>query len=104
MDPEQRFAQLEDRIEELLEMVEDNNRRLRSINRSLRWSFWGRLIIWVIVLALPFIVLGPLLKTLVPGLPGSGSNGVVGLPSAQQLQSLLNAYKAGSGTASSTPQ
>lgn len=99
MDTEQRMAQLEQKIEELAETVEDNNKLLRSIHRSMRWGFWGRLLVWIIVLALPFIVLGPFLQAIVPGLSGSEKN-LFGLPSADQVQGLLNAYKAGSSTSS----
>lgn len=98
MDPEQRIAQLEGRMEDLLEAVEDNNKLLRSMHRSMRWSFWGRLLIWIIVLALPFIVLGPFLKAVVPGLSGSQGESLFGLPSASQIQTLLNEYKSGTSS------
>lgn len=103
MELEQRMAQLEGRIEELLETVEDNNRLLRSIQRSMRWGFWGRLLVWIIVLALPFIVLGPFLKAVVPGLSGTEKNSLFGLPSTDQVEGLLNAYRSGSSTSSGTP-
>lgn len=101
MDSEQRIAQIEHQIEELLETAEDNNRLLRSIQRSMRWGFWGRLLVWIIVLALPFIVLGPFLQAVVPGLSGNEGKNLFGLPSTDQVQGLLNAYKSGS-TSSST--
>lgn len=102
MEPEQRIAQLEGRIEELLETVEDNNRLLRSIQRSMRWGFWGRLLVWIIVLALPFIVLGPFLQAVVPNISGNEEKNLFGLPSGDQVQGLLKAYKSGSSTSSST--
>lgn len=84
-------------MEELLELAEENNQMLQGIRRSLRWSFWGRLLVWIIVLALPFIVLGPLLNAVVPGFSGP-EKGVFGLPSSDQVRALLDAYKAGSST------
>lgn len=103
MDSEQRIAQLEHQMEELLETAEDNNRLLRSIQRSMRWGFWGRLLVWIIVLALPFIVLGPFLQAVVPNISGNEEKNLFGLPSADQVQGLLNAYKSASSTSSGTP-
>ena len=97
MDSEQRIAQLEVKFEELLEIAEENNEMLRYLKRTTRWSFWGRLLIWIIVLVLPFLLLGPLLKALVPGISGQ-STSLFGLPSQDQVKSLLNAYKQGTGT------
>jgi len=100
MDLEQRIAQLETKLEDLSETAEENNELLRSIRTTLRWSFWGRLLIWVIVLALPFIVLGPLLRAVVPGISGTESKSVFGLPSSQEVRALMDAYKSGGGTSS----
>lgn len=93
MDPEQRMAKLEERLDLLTESVEENNRLLASMARTLRWSFWGRLIIWVIVLALPFIVLGPFLKTIVPGLSSTKDSSMFGLPSGDQVKALLDSSR-----------
>lgn len=102
MDTDQRIGKLEERLEELLEISEENNSILRSMERTARWSFWGKLLIWIIVLVLPFIVLGPFLKALIPGIPTSGSGGLFGLPSSEQVKELLNAYSSGSHASSST--
>lgn len=92
MDDDQRLAQLEHKVEELLEIVEENNKILHSMERTARWSFWGKLLIWIIVLVLPFIVLGPFLKALIPSIPSNGNGGLFGLPSQGQVKALLNAY------------
>lgn len=101
MDPEQRIAKLEQRVEDLMEIAEENNHLLHSMRTTLRWSFWGRLLIWIIVLALPFLFLGHILKAVVPGLPSGQDKSLFGLPSTNQVKALLDAYKSGSGTPSS---
>lgn len=103
METDQRIGQLEDKLNELLEVAEENNEILRSMQRTARWSFWGRLLIWIIVLVLPFIFLGPFLKALIPGIPSTDSgHSLFGFPSEEQVKALLNAYKADSGSAAST--
>ena len=98
MDEQQRIARIEERLDEIFELTEENNVKIKSLERTARWSFWGRLLIWVIVLILPFIVLGPLLKSIVPGLAPNNGHSLFGLPSEQQLQQLLDTYKQASTT------
>lgn len=100
-DQELRLARLEETLEDILETVEENNKALHAIKRTMRWSFWGKLLIWILVLVLPFIVLGPLLRTLVPGIPGTTqSKSLFGLPSEEQVKALIESYKSGSGASS----
>lgn len=98
MDQEQRIARLEEQLDDLLELAEENNKILISMQRTARWSFWGKLLIWIIVLVLPFIVLGPFLKALVPGIAGGDGKSLFGLPSETQVKALLEAYKQGTST------
>ncbi len=95
---EQRIARLEQAIEDLTEIAEENNALLRSMQRRARWAFWGKLLFWAVILALPFIVLGPFLHSLVPELYTSGSRGLFGLPSLEKIQSLLQVYHQATGT------
>jgi hypothetical protein len=90
---EQNLGRLEQLLEDNLELAEENNKILLSLQRTARWSFWGKLLLWIIVLVLPFFVLGPLLHTLVPiSAGGVGEKSLFGLPSTQEIQSLLKAY------------
>lgn len=98
MDDDKRITRLEETLDELLELAEENNKILIKMERAARWSFWGRLLIWILVLALPFIVLAPFLHALVPGLSGMEGKGLFGLPSGEQTKALFEAYKSGSTT------
>lgn len=90
---ETNLARLEQLLEDTYEIAEENNRILLSLQRTARWSFWGKVLIWIIVLVLPFIVLGPLLHALLPvSYPQTDSKSIFGLPSADQIQNLLRAY------------
>lgn len=93
MDDSQNLSRLEQLLEDTLEVAEENNRMLNQIQRTMRWSFWGKLVLWVVLLGLPIFFLGPILKSLTPlqG-AGGGSQGVFGLPSAEQLQELIDSY------------
>jgi hypothetical protein len=101
MDDEQNLARLEQLLEDTRELAEENNRILHSIKRTTWWGFWGRLILWIIVLALPFIVLGPFLKALVPVSTEGSAKSIFGFPSSDQIKSLIDAYRASSTEASS---
>ncbi len=94
----QTLARLEQTLEDLQDAVEENNRILRRIQRTSNWSFWGRILIWLIVLALPFLVLGPIIHALIPVAYTNGESGsFLGLPSAEQLQELIRAYQSSRG-------
>lgn len=93
MDDSQNLSRLEQLLEDSLELAEENNRLLLQIQRTMRWSFWGKLVLWVVVLGLPLFFLAPILKSLtqLPG-AGAGSQSVFGLPSAEQLKALVETY------------
>lgn len=93
---EQAFSRLEQLLQDTLEVAEENNELLHKIQRQARWSFWGKIIIWVLVLGLPLLFLGPILKSIVP-YTGTAPHSVFGLPSAEQLDAVISAYQA-SGT------
>jgi len=96
MDENQNLARIEQLLEDTQELVEENNRMLHSIRRTTWWGFWGRLLLWIIVLALPFIVLGPFLKAVVPVSAEGSAKSIFGLPSADQVKSIIDAYRASS--------
>jgi hypothetical protein len=95
---EQTITRLEQMLQDTLELAEENNELLRKIQRQQRVAFWGKLLLWILVLGLPLLFLGPILHALFPYVPGQ-SQSVFGLPSADQVKALMNAYQA-SGTAS----
>ncbi len=91
---EKTIDRLEQMMEETLELAEENNRVLTGIQRTLRWSFWGKIVLWAVVLILPFFVLGPLINSILPVSYSEGNaKNLFGLPSADQLQSLIKAYR-----------
>lgn len=95
---EQTIARLEQLLEDTYEIAEENNKLLLSMQRTARWAFWGKLVLWVLVLGLPIFFLGPILHAILPIPYSESSHSVFGLPSTDQVKSLLQAYQA-SGTA-----
>jgi hypothetical protein len=87
------LARVEQLLKDNLELTQENNRLIREVRRTGRVSFWFRLALWVIVLILPFLLIGPLLQALVPAAGGSGSGSLFGLPSSSQLQEVFEAYQ-----------
>ncbi len=94
MSDEATDARIEELLRDLQETVEENNRLLRRIQRGNVLAFWGKLILWTLVIVLPIIFIKPILSTILPfaGVtsPGVGS---YGLPSQAELQQVLQAYK-----------
>lgn len=94
MPEEERLARIEQRLEELTELAEENNELLLQTRRAARWSLWLRLAVWAAVLALPFLLIGPILRAIVPaGVPGSSTTTLFGLPSAEQLREAFDTYR-----------
>lgn len=97
---ESKIARLEQLAEDTLEVAEENNKILVSIQRHARWSFWGKVFMWIVVLALPFFLLGPILHTILPLSNTSGVGGsVFGVPSTDQIKALFEAYRQGTTSA-----
>jgi hypothetical protein len=91
-----KIARLEEMLGELLEITKENNKILHAARRADRITFWLRIIIWTIVIVLPFFLIGPLLRYLYPitgGILPLGS-GAFGVPSSTQLQKAIEEYKA----------
>lgn len=94
MDPE-----LKRLLEETRALAKDNHRMLRAIRRDQWFSFFARIIIWVIVLALPLYIyqqyVEPLIATFTV-IPGAGTSTMpFNLPSSAELQKLIDSYKVG---------
>ncbi|MES2225901.1 MAG: hypothetical protein V4480_03780 [Patescibacteria group bacterium] len=96
MTDEASISRIEQLLEETKELAEENNRLLRDIRRTNRISFWSKVILWTVVLILPFIFLGPLLRALVPATgTGVGGGTLFGLPSPTEFQKIIDTYRAG---------
>ena len=88
MDPE-----LKRELDQIRALEKDNHDMLRAIRRGAILGFFGKVIIWLIVLALPFYLyqqyLTPLLEKF-SVTPGQLTTDFLNLPSSIDVQKLLN--------------
>jgi hypothetical protein len=95
-DPGQ-LTRIEELLEDNLHLAKENNHLLKSIRNGNRVAFWAKVVLWTVVLVLPFFFLGPLLRYLSPLTGGAipvGGTSLFGLPSSEQLQKAVQQYKA----------
>jgi hypothetical protein len=85
------LTRIEQLLEDNLEATQENNERIRSMQRAAKWGFWLKVVVWAAVIILPFLLLKPLLQTLVPAT--GGGNGLFGFPSQADLEKALNSYQ-----------
>jgi len=94
MPDEANDARIEELLRDLQDSVDENNRILRRMQRGNAIAFWGKLILWTLVIVLPILFLKPILNTILPfagyGSPGVGS---YGLPSQAEIQQIMEAYR-----------
>ena len=94
MDPE-----LKRLLEETHALAKDNHRILRAIRRDHWIGLAGKVLFWIIVLALPLYFyqqyLQPLVNTFPASTGTSTSHGFFGLPTTTELQKLIDSFKAG---------
>ncbi|MBL1434306.1 hypothetical protein COB87_001925 [Candidatus Wolfebacteria bacterium] len=64
MDDNQRLERM---VKESLRMAKENNRRIRSIQRGMFMSGIVRILVWAVILGLPFFIYFSLLKPYVDG-------------------------------------
>lgn len=86
---------IEHLLEENLELNKENNKILRRMERNALISFFAKIFLWLILLGLPLIFLGPYLKPLfglLTGAPADPAVSPLGVPSESQLQQLLDVY------------
>ena len=91
------LAELRSLVVETQEVAKANHKILKRMERNALLAFFGKLILWLLILGVPLIFIGPYVKALF-GLftgtpPTSTPSGIFGLPSAQQVQDLVNTYK-----------
>ncbi|MBI2410182.1 hypothetical protein HYV30_04070 [Candidatus Kaiserbacteria bacterium] len=95
MDPE-----LKKVLEETHALARDNHRMLRAIRRSQVVSLVSTIVVWVAVLALPLYFyqqyLAPTIEQIseLSGVPATTTRGLFGLPTSEDLQKLLNSFRA----------
>lgn len=92
MDPEMRKL-----LEETHALAKDNHQMLRAIRRGQWLGFFGKIIVWAIVLALPFYLYQQYLQPLVAKFsptPGTSAPESFGLPTSAELQKLIDSLKA----------
>ena len=91
MDPE-----LKRLLDETHALAKENHRMLRAIRRDQWLGLAGRIIIWIIILALPLYLYQQYLQPFVSKyVPGATTSGIFGFPTSAELQKLINSYKAG---------
>jgi len=93
MDPE-----LKQLLEQTHALAKDNHQMLRAIRRHQWYSFLSTVIVWVVVLALPFYLYQRYVEPLVSqfaAAPGETASGIFGLPSSVDMQKLINSFTAG---------
>lgn len=93
MDPE-----LKRELEQLHALAKDNHDMLKKIRRDQWLGFFGRIIVWLIVLALPLYLYQQYLEPFVTKFSqttGASASGPFGFPTSTELQKLINSFKAG---------
>lgn len=93
MDPE-----LKRELEQIRVLAKDNHDMLRKIRRDQWLGFFGRIVVWVIVLALPLYIYQQYIEPFVSKFSENAStttSGPFGLPTSVELQKLINSFKAG---------
>lgn len=93
MDPE-----LKKLLEETHALAKDNHDMLRAIRRDQWLGFFGRILVWIIVLALPLYLYQQYLQPFVTRFSeatGVTATGPFGFPTSTELQKLINSFKTG---------
>ncbi|HUY05233.1 MAG TPA: hypothetical protein VMV62_00725 [Candidatus Paceibacterota bacterium] len=91
MDPELKKA-----LDEIHALTKDNHDMLRAIRRDQWLGFIGRVIVWLIVLALPLYLYQQYLQPLVSKFSttqGVSTSGLFGFPTAAEVQKILNSFQ-----------
>lgn len=96
---DERFAALEALLEENIAVTRENNRLLRELRRNALLGFIARIVIWLILLGVPLLFISSYLAPIIETMSGkveSGQipTGVFGLPSSEQIQQLIDQYRA----------
>ncbi|MEK7602096.1 MAG: hypothetical protein AAB472_01245 [Patescibacteria group bacterium] len=91
------YGHLEELLKKNLEVAEANHKILRRMERNALIGFVAKIVIWLLVLGVPIFFLSsylaPLLSAVSGGAPVEPA-GIFGLPSAEQLRQIFEAYRA----------
>lgn len=93
-------AELKKLLEENIAVAKDNNRLLKLIRRDATIGLVVKVLLWLIVLGVPILFLsaylGPIMEQLSapPGSPSAAGVNMFGIPSPEQVEELLQEYKA----------
>jgi hypothetical protein len=90
------YGHLEDLLKQTLDIAKENRKILKRMERNALIGFIAKAIIWLIVLGVPILFLSAYIAPLmsaVSGGAGKAPAGIFGLPSAQQLQEIVNTYR-----------
>lgn len=93
MDPE-----IQKQLQEIHALAKDNHDMLRAIRRDQWLGFIGRIIVWVIVLALPLYIYQQYLQPIISKISsasGITTTGAFGFPTSAEVQKLINSLKGG---------
>lgn len=91
MDPETKRE-----LEEIRALAKDNHRMLRAIRRDQWWGFAARIVIWLIVLALPIYLYQQYVAPIIESFTGTttpATAGFFGFPSPEQIDRAIGAYR-----------
>ena len=91
MDPE-----LKQTLDQIHALAKDNHDMLRAIRRDQWLGFFGRVIVWLIVLALPLYLYQQYLQPLVSKFSASSgvsTSGLFGFPTGAEVQKILNSFQ-----------
>ena len=87
-------------LDEIHALARDNHRMLRAIRRDQWLGFIGRIVVWIIVVALPLYFyqqyIQPFVTKFSP-MAGKNASGSFGFPTSAEVQKLINSIKAGPG-------
>ncbi len=88
------FTRIENLLSEQLELARDTNKVVRSIRRANRIAFWAKLVLWSLVIVVPFLFIGPILKAFLPTANGAALN-IFDFPSSAEIQKVIQTYRTG---------
>ncbi|MEO6536551.1 MAG: hypothetical protein ABIT47_02575 [Candidatus Paceibacterota bacterium] len=95
MNDEASISRLEQLVQDSIDLAEENNKLLRTLVRTGRLAFWTKAVMWLLILVLPFILLGPFVRTFIPASDTSKAGGsLFGFPSPTEIQDIMNSYRA----------
>ena len=92
MDPE-----LKRQLDEIHALARDNHQMLRAIRRDQWLGFVGRVIVWIIVLALPLYLYQQYVQPIGSrfSMDTATTTSMLGLPSFADVEKLINSFKGG---------